>query len=87
MPKMPFFSKSILSLGFLSILVAGAAVPAVSSDSQADLPDITSALLASHNVFESSAAFNWKADPAFLKYFEEEQALMEFKYIKDPVSY
>lgn len=84
---MSFFSKSILSLGLLSTLVAGAAVPAVSSDSQADLPDITPALLASHNVFESSAAFNWKADPAFLKYLEEEQALMEFKYIKDPVSY
>ncbi|KFX99444.1 hypothetical protein V495_05456 [Pseudogymnoascus sp. VKM F-4514 (FW-929)] len=81
---MPFFSKAILSLGFLSTLVAGAAVPALSSDSKLDLPDITPALLASHNVSESSAAFNWKADPAFLKYFEEEQALMEFKYIKDP---
>jgi hypothetical protein len=85
MPNMSLSSKAILSLGLLAIL--GAAVPAPSPAPKLELPEITPDLLASFNVHESIAAFNWTADPEFLKYLEEEQSLMEVKYIKDPVSH
>lgn len=80
---MSFSCKSILSVCLLATLATGAAVS--SRAPKLDLPEITPSLLASHNVHESIAAFNWTADPDFLKYLEEEKALMEVKYIKDPV--